>query len=79
MYKPTDIIVQGVERNKAKQNYQIPQINSQQDFPSIPTTEKGLVGSQNSTKELMMSMNQIVRQMSQMMDLVNQMMIQNQQ
>ena len=47
--------------------YEAPHIESHSDFPYLPATEKRLVGTQASTEQLMININNILTQMSQIM------------
>ena len=59
--------VTNVVRNQRKNESGAPHLESNSDFPTLPTTEKRLVGTKISTDQLMMNMNNMITQMSQIM------------
>ena len=67
VYKHTSTDVTNVKRTQLENRSEGPHIESHSDFPYIPTTEKRLVGTQMSTEQLMLNMNNMITKMSQMM------------
>ena len=74
MYKHTQTSALYVENSSENIQPRVPQINSHQDFPQVPATEKRLVGNKTSIVNLMQSMNQMVILMNQTMNLITNMM-----
>ena len=67
VYKHIDINVQNVAK---KQNFQTPQVNSHQDFPSLPTRENRLVGIENKMTQIMNQMERIMTRMELMENMI---------
>ena len=67
IYKHIITGVTKVVRPMVNSEYESPHIDSHSDFPYLPATEKRLVGTQGSTEQLMINMNNILTQMSQIM------------
>ena len=59
-YKHTNTIAQNVERNHSEPSH----INSEEDFPSLPTRENRLVGIESATKQVMKDMNYMVNKIA---------------
>ena len=79
VYQHKEIIVQEVGKTFGNVQAKAPHINSHQDFPKIPPTEKRLVGNKDSTEQLIANMNNMMSQMNKMITLMTQMIMEKRQ